>query len=275
MMMIKPEDDRAESVMYPFILILALCLVLGFMINGLSQYAVSGQMSQVTFPGMTNPFGLKNMTTIVADSTDDRYVAFESIEGYLVSDDDILDYVPYPTDNDPFIFWEDDDPTEKKYVHIIRNNRDYDPDSTEMWEMYRDFVAIRRHTDAFAWDPQWNDAAVPFTALAANFNNLTNASTTTFQLSGSQDAIFINSSTGPGLTNFTNDLWANNFNIFYGWSLFRLSELDFWGAVAMAFYADIPGVNDTVDWLIHAFVIGAVIFLVFTMATRLIPFIGD
>lgn len=270
------QNAQAEAVMYPFVFVIALVLILGFILSGLAQYAESGEMAQGEYPGMSRPFGFSNYTTIEADSDDPRYIEFGTGEkGYLVSPEDCLDEIPYPTDGDPFIFWEADDPDEKKYVHIIRHNQRYSPTSTDMWEMYPDFIAIRRHTGAFDWDPQWNNAVIPFSALEANWMNLTNVSVSEFQLSGSQDSIFINATTGPGLANFTTDLWNTEFNLFYGWSLFRLGEMDFWGAVSMVIYADIPGVDNTTEWLIHAFAIGTIIFVVFTMGTRLIPFLGD
>ena len=271
------RDSSGESIAYPFILIISLVLLLGFMLAGVGQYAVSGEITQGGYPGMTMPFGLMNYTTIDCDIADDRYITFtedgNTIEGYRVSDDDVLDHVPYPTDDDPFTYWHEDEPDQIKYVHIIRNNRDYDPESTDLWEKYQDFVSIRRHTGAFDWDTQWNNAAVPFTQIEDNFWLQTNVSITEFQLSGSQDSIFVNA-TYPGLQNFTADLWDNDFNMFYGWSLFRMDEVDFWGAVAMVLYADIPGVHPIVDWIVHGFVIATLVFVVFTMGIRMTPFLG-
>src|SRR4030042_1300210 len=147
------DDKSAEGVMYPFVLIVALVVILGFVLSGISAYAESGQVSQGMYPGLTNPFGLYNYTTIDALATDDRYVVYDGTQGYEVTDGDILDYVPYPTDEDPFIFVDPEDENELKYVHVVRNNRDYDPESTEMWEKYLDFFAVRRHPEAkFFWD---------------------------------------------------------------------------------------------------------------------------
>lgn len=271
------RDIQAESVMYPFVLVLAISVLIGLVVSGLSQYGVAGEVSQGQYPGLTMPFGLANYTTIDCDTEDARYVTYtkdgSTIEGYHVSEDDILDYVPYPTDEDPFVFWENGEIDEKKYVHIIRDNRDYDPESTDMWEMYLDFIAVRRDTGSY-WDAKWNNAAIPFTSIEDNFFNNTNCSITEFQLSGSQDSIFINA-TYTGEANFTAGLWGNDFNIFYGWSLFRLGETDFWGAIAMAMYADIPGVDPMSEFVVHAFSTGVIIFVVITIALRMTPFLGD
>ncbi len=271
------EDERGESVMQPFVLIIALVLVLSFIIAGISQYAVSGSVTQGEYPGMTMPFGLTDYTLIEPyDLTDPRIVDWGTEKGFNVTDDDVLDVIPYPTDDDPFIFV--DDQGDLKYVHIIRDNADYDPESTEMWEMYRDFIAIRRHAGVWVGDP-WKDAAIPFSVIEANFDEgsdnstYTNISLTNFMLTGSQDSLFINA-TIPGEDAFVEALYDNDFMLFYGWSMFRIEEIDFWGAISMLMYAEIPGVHPLVNFLVHAFIIGTMVFVVFTMAIRMTPFQG-
>lgn len=271
-------DDQAE-VMYPFVLIIALVMVLGFILSGIAQYAQSGVITQSGYPGLTNPFGLSNYTLIDAEVSDPDYITFtedgSTIEGYQISFDRVIDYVPYPTDDDPYLFYDPDNPDEIKYVHIIRDNADYDPGSTDMWKMYQDFISIRRYSESsFFWSDPWHDAAIPFTSISDGFDNRTNVSITEFQLSGSQDSLFVNATTGPGEANFTADLWANAFNLYYGWSLFRLEEVDFWGAISMVLYAEIPGVHPTINWIFHAFIIGAIVFIVFRMAVMMTPFLG-
>jgi hypothetical protein len=272
------KDTRGE-VMYPFVLLIALVMVLGFIISGVSQYAQSGTITQGDYPGVTNPFGLYNYTLIDAIPSDPDYVTFTTddgtIEGYEVTTERVVDHVPYPTYDDPYIFVDPNDEAELKYVHIIRDNVDYTPGSSDMWEMYQDFVAIRRYSeDSFFWDNPWHDAAIPFTTIEQQFDNSTNVSISGFQLSGSQDSLFVNATSGLGESNFISDLWANEFRLFYGWSLFRLDEVDFWGAIAMVLYAEVPGVHPMVNWIFHAFVIGTIVFVVFRMAVMMTPFLG-
>lgn len=273
------KDTRAESVFMPFVMIIGMVLVLGFVINGLMQYAVSGQVSQGIYPSTTNPFGLYNYTTIAAyDTGDPRYVDFGDSEGYLISDADVLDEVPYPTDDDPFTFVDEDG--DVKYVHIIRNNADYDPESTDIWEMYQDFIAVRRHTSTQVIGAKWYDAAIPFQTIEDNFDEGSNdaglemnVSITDFRLGKSQDSLFINT-TIPGESAFISALWDNEFYLQYGWSLFRLEEVDFWGAISMILYEEIPGVHPVINFFLHAFILGTIVFVVFTMAVRMTPFLG-
>ena len=267
------KTDTKGEVMYPFVLLIALVTVLGFILSGIAQYAESGDLTQLDYLELDAPFGLYNYTTIDADPGDDRYVDFGSAQGYQVSDDDVLDYVPYPTDADPFTFYDADD-EDTKYIHIIRDNRDYDPDSADMFEMYLDFIVVRRDpANFFKFADEWQNAVIPFTAIQDAFFNSTNVSVTEFQLGDSQDSLFVNAS-DSGEANFTAALWGNDFIIYYGWSLFRLEEVDFWNAISMVLYAEIPGVHPMINWIFHAFVIGTMVYVVFRMAVMMTPFLG-
>jgi hypothetical protein len=259
-----PTNTDAASVMYSFILIIAFVMILGFVLAGLTQYSTAGTVSQGVYPGTTNPFGMYNYTTIDCDLSDPRAIEYGLVQGYDVSPDDVLDYVPSPTDEDPFKFYDADG--DVKYVHVIRNNRDYDPESTDMFKMYLDFISIRREVnDVTFWDDDWMNAAIPFSAIAERYDNNTNASTNKFELGSSQDSLFINTTSGVE-EDFLSDFWANDFYLFYGWSLFRLEEVDYWGAIAMVLYQEIPSVHPVINWIFHGFVIGTITFVVFRMA---------
>ena len=257
------RNRQGESVMAPFVLIVTFILILGFMVNGLMRMAASSEIGGIDLSDKTQPFGLYDFTFIVPT------------EGLVVDEDTVIDYVPYPTHEDPLIFTDEaPDPDEYKYVHIIRNNVNYNPESTDMWEMYSDFISIRRDPHNFVkWGDQWENAAIPFSAFADNYDNETKVSSVLFQLGNSQDALFIDTvdSTPEG---FLTGLWGNDFTVSYGWSLFRLEEVDFWSAIAIVLYEELPGVTPVVNWIFHGFVWSSVIFVVFTMATRLTPFLG-
>ena len=74
------RTDIGAEVMYPFVLIIALVSVLGFIISGVSQYAQSGDLTQTDYDELYAPFGLYNYTTIDEDAAHDRYVSFGGIE---------------------------------------------------------------------------------------------------------------------------------------------------------------------------------------------------
>ena len=267
-------DVSAESVMYPFIMIIAFVAMMAIVITGVTQYIVAGDASADAYFNINSPYGLDEYTAIEADETDDRFfTSWDGIEGYNVTDDDVLNYVPYPTDSDPFKFWHVDEPEDIKYVHIIRDNQDYDPGSADLWTKYRDFIAVRRDTGSVLTS-RWNNAAIPFSELTSNYEEgEVNASVTDFMLSKSQDTLFLRSEIN-GSANFTTALYDNDFSLHYGWAEFRLEEIDFWNAISMLFYNDIPDVDPMVNNMIHVFTIAVVTFVVFTMAVRMTPFLG-
>lgn len=257
------RNRQGESVMPPFVLIIVFILILGFMINSLMRMAASGNIGDIDLDDKTQPFGLYDFTFI------------SPIDGLVVDEDTVIDYVPHPTHEDPLIFTDEaPDPDELKYVHIIRDNVNYDPGSTDMWRMYKDFVAVRRDPhNLVTLGEEWDNAAIPFSAFADNYDNISKVSTVNFQMGNSQDSLFINTtdSTPEG---FLTGLWGNDFTVSYGWSLFRLEEVDFWGAIAIVLYEELPGVAPVVNWIFHGFVWASVTFVVFTMATRMTPFLG-
>ena len=257
------RNRQGESVMAPFVLVVVFILILGFMINGLMRIIVAGEAGDIDMSEKEVPFGLYD------------FIFIAPLDGLLVDDDTVIDYVPYPTHEDPLIFTDEvADPDELKYVHIIRDNENYKPGSTDMWEMYQDFVAVRRDPhNLFKFADQWENAAIPFSAFADNYDNETMVSIVTFQLGNSQDSLFIDT-TDTTPEGFLIGLWSNDFTVTYGWSQFRLEEVDFWSAIAIVLYDELPGVTPVVNWIFHAFVWSSVIFVVFTMATRMTPFLG-
>lgn len=279
---LRRQCDGDEPVMYPFVLIIAFMMIIGFLAMGLSKYARSGQISSEDYSHYDVPFGMYNMTTVEAYDGDDRYVTWAdpiwgTIEGYEVTADDVIDYVPYPTHEDPFLFSMDwDDRYETKYVHIIMDNADYDPESTDMWKKYKDFVAVRREAPAgvigiMSWGTMggsWFNSAIPFTSIQDHYINESDVSMVNFKIGNAHDTLFMNC-TNPGESNFTSGLWSGEFNIFYGWANFRIESIDFWAALSMLFVDDIPGVNPLVNFVFHAIAIGTVTFVLFTMALRI------
>lgn len=268
------RDLSAESVMRPFILIIVFVALMAVLIGGVSQYIVAGSL-QSEFHTIDFPFGLSNYTSIDADTDDERYFYDEDREvgGYIISEDDVLDYVPHPEDEDPFLFWKADAPEEIKYVHVIMDNQNYDPSSNHMWKKYKDFIAVRRDTGDLIGE-RWNGAAIPFTEICDNYwEGEQNASVTDFRLSNSQDTIFAFSDVN-GSANFTEALYDSDFYLCYGWARFRMEETDFWNAISMLFYNDIPDVSPIINDLIHIFVIAVSVFVIFTMAVRMTPFLG-
>ena len=140
--------------------------------------------------------------------------------------------------------------------------------------MYQDFIVVRRDPHNFLkFSDEWHNAVIPFITIANSYDNRTNVSVSNFKLGDSQDSLFVNS-TDTTEAGFSAALWGNDFILYYGWSLFRLEEVDFWNAISMVLYAEIPGVHPLVNFIFHGFVMGTMVYVVFRMAVMMTPFLG-
>lgn len=256
-----PDDDHAEAVFRPFILLLILVVCVGFMLSGIARMGLAAQTIESSMH--SNPFFDTNWTLI------------DPTSGYDVDDDDKINEICKPLHCDPFVFNDPDD-DDDKYVHLIRDNVRYVQGSTDIWCKYEDFIAIRRNTDEpGSATGKWLNAAIPLTAFADwdNWDNSTNVTCVEFKLGRSTDCIFLCTTNSTGY-DIAAGIWTNEYEIYYGWSNWRVEDVDLSEAIAMAMYQDIPGVHEYVNWLVHGITISTSIFVAFTMMTRVIPFIG-
>ena len=53
---LNPDHRGEDTVMYPFVLIIALVAIMGFLLSGIMKYGESGDMSQIDYPEMAIPF---------------------------------------------------------------------------------------------------------------------------------------------------------------------------------------------------------------------------
>jgi len=256
------SDSSGESVMRPFVLIFALIVIFALTVAGIGRMAYSAELQdrEMSYIGEEFPLDLWNYSLIEPDV------------GIDIDPERVINQICHPTENDPYIFI-DNTTDDKKYIHIIRNNSDYEAGSSEIWKMYKDFIAIRRETDKWVVGPKWNDGIVPYTTIANNYDNVTNVSMVDFRLSGRSDTLFINT-TNTSDEGFLIGLWGNNYTLYYGWNNWRLDDINFWDAISLVMFDSLPGVHPIVDFLIKALIYGTIVFVIFTMVTRTIPFIG-
>jgi len=255
------KDISAESVMKPFVLIFAFIVVLSFVIAGIGRMAISADMTEADYYGSESPFDPFNYTTIWPEG------GLNVTPGASY----ILDEICHPEDNDPLMF-KDEDEDDWKYIHIVRNNIQYVEGSTNIWEMYHDYIAIRRKVDKIG-GYEWNNGIVPYSVIEDNYDNKTNVSIVDFRISGKWDSLFINT-TNTSDEGFIVGLWGDNYSICYGWNTWRADDIDMWDAISIILIGEIPGVNPVLNFILHAFVYAVILFVAFTMITRIIPFIG-
>ncbi len=251
-----------EKVARPFVLLLSVMAVFSITIMSITAQ-MNTSASSVNDSSNPNPLDLRN---ILGDWS---YTLIDPEGGIHISTANVTSHMHDPRDSH-IIFTDADHNDDKKYLQIIRNNENFDRNSSNMWERYKDFISVQRHRDPYYGD-DWGGASISYDQIVANYEWKTNTSKISFRLSGSQanDTLFVVLS-----HNDTTEIWNNNYTLYYGWSVLRAGSIDFWGVIGMVLTAQVPGLEPHVQLLIDAIWIISLIFIGFTMATRISPLGG-
>ena len=254
------QDIKAESVFRPFILLLG-CMLIFSIVSLTLINRMSGSANDVNS-------GIRQDDNILGLW---EYHLIDPEAGYVITNANTTTLMTHPLDSQ-IVFTDADHDNDKKYIQVIRNNVNYDPSSSDMWKMYKDFVSVQRKTDSALWTAigsKWQGAAISFNHIVNNFDADSNMSTVGFQISGYNDTLFIKLA-----TNNTALLWSNSFTLYYGWSNVRADKIDLWGSIWMILSCQIPGLNPQIQFAVSAFWMFGEVFIAFTMASRIIPTLG-
>jgi len=241
-----------EQVFRPFILILGFVILTGFLLMSFAHmFTASSSLDKPKDVGSF--YGLWEVTR------------FNPTDGFEVHNWTIQNHHVYPTEA-TYIFT-DPATSDLKYVQIIRNNKDYDPGSTDWWKMYNDYIAIERNTGTPGeWDSDWNGAVIPYQKIVDNYDTEANLSIVNFDLSGSNNSLIIHT-----MDNSTVRIWWNNYTMYLGESALQNQRISFWSAVRMVMFAEIPNCNPVVNYMVAAFVDLSLIMIVFVLVRSILP----
>ena len=250
-----------ETVFKPFVIIFTVILLMTTMMMMLQHMAIAA--TQIDQP-MQNENAVGDYDTILITPN----------TGYVVTTAKTVNEMEHPTKAN-FIFTDNGSAGgltgDNKYVQVVRNNKNYDPSSTDMWKKYNDFVSIQRKTGISPLTPlssTWNGAAIPLSAFVSAFDPKTNTSKVGFELSGNNDTIFLHLA-----SNDTGLIWVNSYTMYYGWSMLREGKVNFWGTIGLLMTAKMPGMNPVLSLFISGMFWAVICFMIFTMVSRIIPFI--
>lgn len=244
------DDLGGEQVFRPFVLILTFVILGGLVLAGFSQMFFSSANSGGGIDDPENILGLWD------------YEMYTPITGYNITNSSILNY--WPEGERGNLSFDSGD----KWVYIVRNNKDYDPESKHLWEKYKDFIGVKRKADDLQGGKVYR-YVVPLERFQAEFDADNNQSRIGFALSGSNYTIFIKC-----MDNNTNRIWWNNYTLFLGRSYFQSGHVNFLQAIKMIMTGDIPNFNPQLSILIAVIVDVTIIFVAYTMVSRIIPFIS-
>lgn len=168
--------------------------------------------------------------------------------------------------------------TDPKFtVHDDVNNADYTMAMIRDQEVYRpwgeDFVGIY---ETWGW---WSDEfdRISYEMVIEKQVPLTNASIIDFEMHRSTRYYSLIIITPSDAANHTDNIWDNEFFIGIAHAPFdaaSIADVTMWGLIGMLFSASLPGIHPLLNYLITIpFWIG-VAFMVFTIVSRMIPFIS-
>jgi len=252
-----------ESVFRPFMLMLGVMALFGTVSVTLIQ-AMTGSVNSINN-------GIDRDSYLSGIIGDTSYTIIDPVTGYNITTALTKDHMVHPKDA-TVIFTDTDHSNDKKYVQIIRNNVNYDPTSNDIWKKYNDFISIQRETDAVlsgTFSSKWNGAVVSYESIVNNFDWRTNTSVVGFDMSGWNDTLFIHLA-----WNNTALIWSDHYELFYGWSSLRTGSANLWGTIGMILTAQIPGLDDRIQFVLTSFWLVSLIFVGYVMISRIIPFIG-
>ena len=254
------DDHRAEAIFSAFVLLLSVMAIFSVVsITFLDQMESSAERVNR---------GMDEGSPSMLDVSGYAYTLITPLAGYEVTTDNVTDEMVYPYDA-PFVFTDTDHANDQKHVQVIRDNVNYRADSTDMWNKYDDFISVQRKVKTTSLTHDWNGAAISFETIVAHFDPNTNCSTILFDISEDNDTLFVLFD-----DNTTADLWTDNYTIYYGYSNMRPNKANLWNTVTMVATAQVPGLDWRIQFIVDAVWIFCLIFVGFTMMSRIIPTLG-
>jgi hypothetical protein len=197
-----------------------------------------------------------------------QFTLIEPTSGYTVTTADTSQYMVHPKDA-PFVFNDTIHHNDHKYVQIIRDSH-INPREANIWSQYKDFISVQRQTgDMIGWGTKWQGTAISLQDVVAHFNWHTNTSVISFGMGDTNDTLFVHLA-----ANDTSLIWANNYTIYYGYYDLRTTNVDLWGTIRMVLLMQIPGLDPTIQFLISGIWTFSMIFIGFTLISRIIPLVG-
>jgi hypothetical protein len=240
-----------ERIFRPFLVILAFIILTGFLLISFNHLFTASDSLDI--PEVSATLGDWDVTM------------FTPTDGYEVTNASVRHNVP-DGQKGGFEF----DSADKR-VYVIRDNDVYNsgsPYNAKAWTKYKDFIAIKRKADDLVGGKVFR-VAIPLQKIVLNFDHETNISATDFVMSGSNYTLFIKT-----WDNNTNRIWWNNYTVYLGKGLLKSNHLDFWSAIRMVLFAQIPNCNPIVNVMVSVMVDLSLIFIGIQLAMRIFPLGG-
>jgi hypothetical protein len=202
------------------------------------------------------------------------YYLYAPAGGFNLTSANLSTYPNYEADPPDYVTFTNGSVSDR----LLWTTNDYG--TTFIDEAYRE--VFRDHTDFFTifteWGPWYNHhkryVVLDYTTAEEYQVPGTNQSAIPFSIAGSEEVLVI---TTPGNeTDFADYLWANTFNVQMGTPAFPtdLADTSMWTILGQLLTARLPNVHPILNFLISIPFWTCISFMVFTLISRMIPFIG-
>lgn len=202
---------------------------------------------------------------------DTGYLLYEPFIGYNVTSANVTDDNTAASDE---IFT--NETVSDRWVSIVRDYI-YESDgelALPAQEGHSDFISIWTE-----WGPWYNHhiarIVIDYTDIQENIVSGTNQSVTPFQISNGPMEVLIITTQGNE-TDFSSYLWANTYNICMGQPAepTDLADSSMWTILGQLMTASLPNVHPIINFMITVPFWSCIGFMVFTIISRMIPFVG-
>lgn len=253
-------DRHGDETLMPVFIFAATFIVIGaFMISIMAPLFASADRGDFT--------QLKNYEMVGSTG----YLVYEPFEGYNVTTANVTD------DNDPVsieIFT--NDTVSDREVWMVRDYV-YEDDgglSIPVMFCHKDFFVVHSEWGGF-WFHHRELLVFDYATIIANQVERTNQSVTPFKITTGPDEVLIITTFG-NYTTFAECVWSNTFNIMVGQPtvVVDLAETSMWAILGQLMTASLPNVSPVMNLLIAVPFNASLGFMVFTVISRMIPWIA-
>ena len=261
--MLRRDTTATEQLMGPLVLMASFILITVMVIASMAAFlqTASGQWDEI------------RGTQIIGTT---EYTLRNPVGGWDITSDNVTDRWDHEADENAYFYETEPGEDEQIVVGIIRDNAYFD--STYAWErvgyesmMYEDFIMV--YTEFGVWS--MDDWPISYETIIDNQVMNSNVSVTEFGLHYDTTFALIITVDAAGEL-FRAGVWNSDFNIKIGLPDFEadIAEASMWTILTQVMTASLPEVGDEVNLIIGATMYAGICMIVFTVISRMIPFIS-
>lgn len=262
--MLGQDTTATERLMGPFILMASFILITVMVIASMASFL---QMASGSWEEITG--------TLLIGSTE--YTMRNPEIGWNITDANVTDRWDHEASENALFYEDEPEEDDQLIVGIIRDNALFGVPEYAFGvvpydeKLYLDYIMI--YTEFGWWDhDEW---AISYETIVDNQMSASNISVTEFGIRHNTTFALIVTVDGEP-DDFDDELWDNNFNIKIGIPDYEedIAYTSMWTVLGQVMTASLPDVTPEVNLIIGATMYAGIGMIVFTVISRMIPFIA-